>query len=212
MFTGLVQEVGQVLGRRTAGRQYKLKIGSGNAEVLSLGDSVAVNGVCLTVASKGKQWFEADVMPRTLEDTNLKYLKLRDFVNLEPAVRMGAPLGGHLVTGHVDGVGTLMKMRKERNAVIVTVGLPKALMDSVVVKGSIALDGVSLTVQDMEKHAVVVSLIPHTFSQTRFQYLKPGDYLNVETDMLLKRHTDKGNVLEKEGITIEFLKQHGYYR
>lgn len=210
MFTGLVQEIGKVLERQTAGNQCKFKIETHQGENLGLGDSMAVNGVCLTVTRKGKWWFEADVMPRTLQDTNLKYLKIRDFVNLEPAVKMGDSLGGHLVTGHVDGVGTLLEIRRERNAVLVKVGLAQELLDYIVVKGSIALDGVSLTAQDIDRTAVVVSIIPHTFSQTRFQYLKPGDYLNIETDLLLKQQLEKRRLPVKEGISLEFLKQHGY--
>ncbi|HOP75264.1 MAG TPA: riboflavin synthase [Bacillota bacterium] len=212
MFTGLVQEVGRVLEQRMAGHQCQFKIQAATAEIMGLGDSVAVNGVCLTVIRKGKGWFEADVMPRTLQDTNLKYLKLRDYVNLEPALKMGDSLGGHLVTGHVDGVGRLLGMRRERNAVLVKVGMAEKLLDYIVMKGSIALDGVSLTVQDVERNAVVVSIIPHTFRQTRFQYLKLGDYLNIETDMLMKRQSEKEKGPAKNGITLEFLKEHGYWK
>lgn len=212
MFTGLVQGVGQILSKHVNRTQSKLRIETRLTESLRLGDSVAVNGVCLTVSRLGIGWFEADVMPCTLENTNLKYLALRDPVNLEPAVRMGEPLGGHLVSGHVDGVGKISEIRPEQNAVLMKVSVAKELMAYMTVKGSIALDGVSLTIQETAETGVYVSIIPHTFGQTRFKWLRPGDLLNIEADLMIKHVLENQPVVPKKDISLEFLKNHGYLR
>ena len=211
MFTGLVSEVGRVAGKQVASSQARLRIQMKSKDSLRLGDSVAVNGVCLTVVKLTSDGFLADVMPKTWASTNLMALQVRDSVNLEPALKLGDPLGGHMVSGHVDGVGRLVEIRPEKNAVLMKVSVGKELLRYMVTKGSIALDGVSLTIQEITGDKVVVSLIPHTFKSTRFYSLKTGVLVNVEADMAAKQMADKQlQPSQRSGITLEFLKKHGY--
>jgi riboflavin synthase len=212
LFTGLVSEVGRVAGKQVASRLARLSIQMKNKDFLRLGDSVAVNGACLTVTKLTSDGFVADVMPKTWASTNLKSLRVRDPVNLEPALKLGDPLGGHMVSGHVDGVGQLVELRPEKNAVLMKVSIgQEELLRYMVTKGSIALDGVSLTIQEIAGDKVLVSLIPHTFKSTRFCLLKTGDFVNVEVDMAIKQMVEKQlQPPQRPGITLEFLKKHGY--
>lgn len=211
MFTGLVQEVGRVLGKQITATRGKLRLKTHLAEILQLGESIAVNGVCLTVTAKAKDWVEADVMPPTLNHTNLKFLKLLDPVNLEPALRIGDRLGGHFVSGHVDGTGKVDEIKAEKNAVLIKVSMEKELRAGMNLKGSIALDGVSLTIQEITDTGIMVGIIPHTFQQTRFKWLQPGDIVNIETDLMAKYvNGERAAPADREGISLDFLRLHGY--
>ena len=206
MFSGLVQEVGRVLAKQVTQQFSKLKVSLSNPDNFQIGDSIAVNGVCLTVTTLGKDWFEADLMPQTMVDTNLQYLQVGESVNLESALKYGDPIGGHLVSGHVDGVGKILSLREQANAVIVEVAFSPELGGYLVHKGSIAVDGVSLTIQELKNESLVVSLIPHTFKQTRFKELKTGSLVNLEVDMMAKHLCTQ----QKSNITVDFLRENGF--
>jgi riboflavin synthase len=218
MFTGLIRGIGVILEKRDHGTMAILKISAGLAE-LSVGDSIAVNGVCLTVADMeparmGASWFQADVMPETWRSSNLASLKPNAKVNLEPALRIGDRLGGHFVTGHVDGVGIVQTIEPCQNAVLYRISFPPILRRYIALKGSIAVNGVSLTVQEVEAcergAQMMVSIIPHTLNETNLQWLRPGDPVNLEVDTLA-RYVLNGLEQEKYSvITPEFLAKNGF--
>ena len=183
MFTGIIEEVGHVR-----------HIGSGTLDIAArtvltdaqLGDSIAVNGICLTLTSFTAVHFTADVMPETVRRTSLRDLQLGSPVNLERALLPTTRLGGHFVSGHIDGTGTIAGLRAEGNALWLTVTAAPDILQGIVTKGSVALDGISLTVVDVSDTAFTVSLIPHTRAATNLQAKGPGDLLNIETDILGK--------------------------
>lgn len=187
MFTGIVTATGTVrrLTRRGGGLELALDAGA-LAGDLRVGDSLAVNGVCLTVRDLRGETVVADLMPETARLTTLGGLRAGDRVNLEPALRLGDRLGGHLVTGHVDGVGTVRAVRREGNAVVLDVAAPPAVSRYLVPKGSVAVDGASLTVAGCAADGFTVSLIPHTLAVTTLGRLRPGDRVNLEADLVGK--------------------------
>ncbi len=210
MFTGLVKDVGTVIEKKTGSETASLRIGAGLVSELNLGDSIAVNGVCLTVAALSADWFQADMMPETLKATNLQYLQPGERVNLEPALTLRDHLGGHLVSGHVDCIGQVIKIQPERNALILQVKVPVELMKFIAVKGSIAIDGVSLTVQSVTGNTFTVSLIPHTAQATTLRHLKLNDRVNIEADMLARYVVNLWETKSKTGLSADFLAEHGF--
>lgn len=184
MFTGLIEEQGRVL---TPPRNGKLSLAADKVtEGLALGDSIAVNGVCLTVSSFSGQSFTADVMPETLHRSNLGGLRTGSLVNLERALPATGRFGGHFVSGHIDGVGSLLSVRPEGNALIFSIRAAPELLRGIVEKGSVAIDGISLTVVEVTETLFSVSVIPHTAAVTTLAGKRPGDRLNLETDMIGK--------------------------
>ena len=214
MFTGLVREIGKVDGiaRTAGGARLHVSLG-GLAAGTKVGDSVAVSGVCLTVAELSGDVAAFDVVDETLKRTTLGKLTSGAKVNLEPAVRVGEPLGGHFVTGHVDGVATCRSRREVGEGAEVTFELADALLGDVVEKGSISLDGVSLTVARLEKTgaAFTVALVPHTLRETTLGSIKPGARVNVETDLLVKAVR---RVISRarggKDVSLDFLREHGF--
>lgn len=198
MFTGIIEEVGRI---RQAGSGH-LRIDC--TQVLRdvhEGDSVAVNGICLTVTSFGRAFFTADVMPETVRRTSLAELKPGDPVNLERALAVSARLGGHIVSGHIDGTGKIRSLREEGNAVLMTIEAAPEILHYVVEKGSVALDGISLTVAAVTEQDFMVSLIPHTREITNLGSKHAGSLINIETDILGK-YVEKliaGNPAETRG-------------
>jgi riboflavin synthase len=190
MFTGLIREVGTVerVDRDDAGA--RLRVGAELAQRLSPGDSVAVAGVCVTVAERNDGAFEADAINQTLSLTTLGGLREGDRVNLEPALRAGDLLGGHLVQGHVDGVARVSEVREDGRSRRLRIELPGELARYVVPRGSIALDGVSLTVAGSGDERAEVALIPETLARTTLGALRKGDQVNVEVD-LVARHLER---------------------
>ena len=186
MFTGLVADLGEVAAIEQGTDGARLRIGTALADGLGNGDSVAVNGVCLTVTEHDSSGFAADAMNQTLSLTALGDLEPGAPVNLEPALRVGDPLGGHIVQGHVDGVGEVVGVTEDGFAHRVTIALGDDLIRYVVEHGSIALDGVSLTVSGLSGHAVEVSLIPETLERTTFGEAQPGRRVNVEIDVIAR--------------------------
>lgn len=184
MFTGLIEEQGRVL---TPPRNGKLSLAASKVtEGLALGDSIAVNGVCLTVSAFSGQRFTADVMPETLHRSNLGELRSGSPVNLERALPATGRFGGHFVSGHIDGVGSLLSVHPEGNALIFSIRAAPELLRGIVEKGSVAIDGISLTVVEVTETLFSVSVIPHTAAVTTLAGKRPGDRLNLETDMIGK--------------------------
>lgn len=228
MFTGIVEELGEILALQHAKESIVLVIkGNKVLEDLKEGDSIAVNGVCLTVVGISSTAFHADVMPETLRKTNLYELKKGDKVNLERALPVGGRLGGHFVSGHIDGTGIIISEKREGNAQIKLISAPEQVIRYVVAKGSIAVDGVSLTVVNVQKNSFSVSLIPHTAKFTTLGYKKPGDKVNLEADLLgkyiekillnaddensfLLEHNRDNEGKKEEGITYTLLKEQGF--
>lgn len=187
MFTGLVEELGTVQRLARQGNSYHLTVGAKKVlENLKIGDSVAVNGACLTVVRMDDSGFTADVMPETVRLTNIGSLQPGSRVNLERTLRLCDGLDGHIVSGHVEGLGTISEQRPEGIAVVVTISTPPELLKYIIKKGSIAIDGISLTVTEVTDTSFSVSLIPHTAKETTLGLKKVGDSVNLETDILGK--------------------------
>lgn len=185
MFTGLVQCIGRLRSRQPRGRGWRLEVEAA-WDGLELGESVAVNGACLTVAQVTRSGFEADVSQETVSTTTLGALPVRAAVNLERAVRLGDRMGGHMVSGHVDAVTTIASVEAAAEAHQVTATLPPRVAALVAPKGSIALDGVSLTVNEVEGEHFTVMIVPHTWAHTHFGALRPGSQLNLEADIVAR--------------------------
>ena len=215
MFTGIVEEMGTVRRLNQAPNRCELELTASKVlEGTAIGDSIAVNGVCLTVVRMGEDHFTADVMPETLRRSNLGQLKTGSKVNLERAMAADGRFGGHIVAGHIDGTGTIRSMQPEGNAVLVTISAAPELLRYVVEKGSIAIDGISLTVASVEADRFSVSVIPHTAEVTLLGRKHAGDTVNLETDIIGK-YVEKllrPQVQEapKSGLTLEFLASNGF--
>ena len=187
MFTGLIREVGRVAAVDGGADGVRLTIDAPEtARNASLGDSVALSGVCLTVVECGDGRLGFDAVPETLARSSLQTLEPGSRVNLEPALRAGEPLGGHYVQGHVDGVGEIRSVESEGGGRRIWVDAPPELMRYVVEKGSVAVEGTSLTVADLDESGFAVALIPHTLGETTLGDLEPGDRVNLEADVLAK--------------------------
>jgi riboflavin synthase len=186
MFTGIIREVGTVESVERTDDGARIRVRAGVAEELRGGDSISVNGVCLTASSAGDGAFEADVMNQTLSVTTLGSLDASGRVNLEPALRAGDPLGGHLVQGHVDGAGHVRSVSPDGFARRLRIELPDELRRYVAERGSVALDGVSLTVAELAPGGLEVSLIPETLERTTLGELEEGSEVNVEVDVVAR--------------------------
>lgn len=198
MFSGIVEELGTVRRNAIAGEGRLDVAARAVVRDVAVGDSIAVNGCCLTVVTAGDEGFTADVMPETARCTNLGALQPGDAVNLEAALRMGERVGGHMVTGHVDAVGSVEACDREDNAVVVRIAAPPAVLRHVVEKGCVAVDGISLTVVDVGDVAFTVSLIPHTLQVTRAGAWRPGSAVNLEADLIAK-YVEKGLACRSAG-------------
>lgn len=221
MFTGLVEELGVVRGVARGADSARIHIDAKIIlEDIKTGDSIAVNGVCLTAVEYDRSRFAADVMAETLAKTNLAALKPGDRVNLERALKLGDRLGGHLVSGHIDGVGTVTRKERHDIATLITIAAPPGVMKYIIKKGSVAIDGTSLTVVDLSDGSFKVSLIPHTAHMTTLGFKKTGDTVNLEGDLVGKYIERLINFGGKEaadrpmgtggGITLEFLARKGF--
>ncbi len=212
MFTGLVEEVG-TLRRLTVGAgDAVLEIGARTVlDGLAVGDSVLTDGVCLTVTAVGRDGFSADVMPETVRRSTLVERRTGDRLNLERALTLQGRLGGHLVSGHVDGVGVVRRVTSEANAGVVDIAVPPSVAIVTVPQGSIAVDGVSLTVVSVEGEVVRVSLIPHTAAVTTLSSLEPGRRVNLEADLIAKYvHAFLERRRPPGGLTWEKLAEAGF--
>lgn len=215
MFTGLIEDLGKVREIAQSADSYRLTVATNlPAAELTLGESIAVNGVCLTVVQFGHGYFSADVSPETLKRSSLAGLKSGSRVNLERALRLSDRLGGHLVSGHVDSVATLVSRQSQGNAVRLEFALDAAFMRYLAEKGSICIDGISLTVNDLTPAGFSVMIIPHTLAETTLQFCQPGVTVNIETDLISKyieRLLNKDSApAAKDPLSLEFLAKHGF--
>ena len=187
MFTGIIQEKGEFMRSFRGSSKYQLEIKAEKVlENIKTGDSIAVNGVCLTVVDFGSDYFRADVVPETLKATNLGELERDSVVNLEQSLKPDDFIGGHFVTGHVDSIAVVKSIKNEANAKIIGMEVDQKTEKFIVHKGSVALNGVSLTVMGIENGILKISLIPESWSETNLSMLAAGDRVNIETDMLGK--------------------------
>ena len=213
MFTGLIEDVGTVRALDRSGTAGRLVVMTAlPLETVAIGDSVAVNGACLTVVTKGGGALAFDVSPETLSRTALGGLSPGSRVNLERALRVGDRLGGHLVTGHIDCVATVAARREESGNIIFSFSLPPENSRYVIAKGSVAIDGISLTVNSVSGSGFTVNVIPHTAAMTTLRYRKPGDPVNVETD-IIGRYVERllgGNAAAGGGVTLQSLLENGF--
>ncbi len=221
MFTGIIEEVGSVASIRKGAHSCVLTVNASRVlEDVHLGDSIATNGVCLTVTSFTSHSFSADVMHETLNRSSLGSLHIGSPVNLERAMLAGGRFGGHIVSGHIDGVGTISSIKEDDNAVWYTVEAPSSILRYIIEKGSITLDGISLTVAKVTNSNFSVSIIPHTRVQTNLASKKVGDVLNLENDLVGKyverlmlqpiAASQEQPEQKSSGITKEFLSHYGF--
>lgn len=217
MFTGIIEEIGVV---------KNIKLGDGFSEIsiecnavlegTKLGDSIATNGVCLTVKDIGRGFFKVDIMGETLNKSNLGNLQSGDNVNLERALRVGDRLGGHIVSGHIDGVGEIIKIESEKDGTWFSIKADEEILRHIIYKGSITIDGISLTVAYVDEEIFKVSVIPHTLKNTILNTKKDFSKVNLECDMIgkyvEKLFVPKEDKAEKNesNITMEFLRENGF--
>lgn len=213
MFTGLIEEVGEIKAIKESARSIKIGINAKTImQNISLGDSVSVNGVCLTITSIKDSEF--DVMPETKKVTNLDDLKIGSKVNLERALALGDRFGGHIVSGHVDGVGIIDKIRKDDIAIEFIVKVHSELANKLIYKGSVAVDGVSLTCGEVGSNYFKFYLIPHTQEKTTLTEKKEGDLVNIECDVIgkyIEKFIGVKSNNKSSGVTEEFLRQNGFF-
>ncbi len=216
MFTGLVEELGSINSISKGSASALLKI-QANAVLngSKVGDSIAVNGVCLTVVEIGKNYFTADVMAETMAKSNLADLSIGTKVNLERAAQVGERLGGHIVSGHIDGTGTITNITKQDIALLFTIRPEQHLLRYIIHKGSLAVDGISLTVAEVTETDFTLSLIPHTVANTTLGFKKTGQTVNIEVDMIGKYVEKLLNMEPKEHnkpdkLSMSFLVENGF--
>ncbi|WP_053942191.1 riboflavin synthase [Kallipyga gabonensis] len=218
MFTGIIEEIGRIKAIRRGRASAELEIAAKKVlEDVQVGDSIATNGICLTVTGFSPSSFRADVMHETLNRTAFQSLKVGSPVNLERAMVANGRFGGHMVSGHIDGTGKIMALEEDDNALWVTIGTSPDILRYIVEKGSIAIDGISLTVATVGADRFQVSLIPHSLKETNLQYKKKGAPVNLECDMVAK-YVDKflskvageGGGEGGSGLTREFLLRNGF--
>ena len=212
MFGGIVKGVGRILEQTEAAADRRLTIGLQGTPLsrLELGGSVAVNGVCLTVTNRGQDRITVDVSAETLSVTTFGRLAVGARVNLEAPIRFCDPLDGHLVTGHVDGIGQVVELSPAGRSMLLSIELPAGLSRYVARKGSVAIDGVSLTVNAVRERRFDVNIIPHTREVTIIDEYRPGTAVNIEVDIIARYLERLGAPDEGSGVNLEFLKKHGY--
>jgi riboflavin synthase len=216
LFTGLIEGEGRIISLLPEKGGLIIEVQTSfMLEDTKIGDSIAVNGVCLTAIEVKPKTFKAHISPETLNRTTFKYKKQGDWVNLERALKVGDRLGGHLVSGHIDGIGKVLNINPLGDFYQILIEIPEALAVYLVEKGSIAVDGISLTINKVKENSFELMIIPHTYQVTTLKYLKPGDLVNIEIDMIAKMvHKWLSPYLnqqeKKSQLSLEFLKQHGF--
>jgi riboflavin synthase len=218
MFTGIIEALGKIRRIQKSGRSIRMSIDAGfSLDDTKLGDSIAVSGVCLTAVEINGRIFTIDMSPETYAVTNFSRAKVGDRVNLERALRLCDRLDGHLVSGHIDGTGTITSIKTLDNAIIITIGVPEAMTRYMINKGSVAVDGISLTINNCTKNSFEITIIPHTAKLTTIGFKKTGDIVNIETDMLgkyVESFMTKGIGLETgatdSSIDMQFLGKTGF--
>ncbi len=213
MFTGIVEGMGKVAKVQRQGELVRLNVAPPAALTdMAVGDSICINGACLTVVERGEGYIQVDISPETLARTTLDSLKPNDAVNLERALRVGDRLGGHLVAGHIDGTGSVVADVVRAEGRVMTIRVAPKLSQYLVEKGSVAVEGVSLTVSGMRGDEFQVTIIPYTAQNTTLGAKRAGDRVNVEVDIIgkyVKRFVDKADG-EGGGVDLDFLAEHGF--
>jgi riboflavin synthase len=210
MFTGIIEEIGTI--NKITKNNFSLLLEIKANKVLKdtkIGDSISTNGVCLTVTSLNNNLFTTDVMETTLKSSNLGELMIGSNVNLERAAQLNTRLGGHLVSGHIDGVGKVFKIENKDIAKIIHIKVPKEIIKYIIQKGSVAINGISLTIQDVKKESFQISLIPQTILETNLKNIKNNDTINIEVDMLMK-FTERLLNFSKQNINLNYLIENGF--
>ncbi|NOX35242.1 MAG: riboflavin synthase [Deltaproteobacteria bacterium] len=220
MFTGIIESFGTIKGIKPKGEGKVLHIGCDlDLSESKIGDSIAVNGACLTAVSLDKKAFKVDMAPETVERTTFKYLVQGSRVNIERALKFSDRIDGHLVSGHIDGTGTISSIKKKSNAVIIKINVLPKLAQDMIEKGSVAVDGISLTINKCSDKDFEVSIIPHTAGITTIGFKRVGDKVNIETDMIgkyvkksLKGSFSKNDALPpgEKDISMELLARNGF--
>lgn len=215
MFTGIIEEVGTIKSVVKGANSARITISAKKVlEDVSLGDSIATNGVCLTVTDYTNSSFTVDVMPETIMRSNLKHLNQGSPVNLERAMKAGGRFGGHMVSGHIDGTGIITGFKKDENSIWVNIKADEEILRYIVQKGSVAVDGISLTVHGVNDDSFSLSIIPHTKDETTLINKNKGDEVNIECDILgkyIERFLQKSvEQNKKKDIDMGFLREHGY--
>ncbi|MFZ7943482.1 MULTISPECIES: riboflavin synthase [Bacillaceae] len=219
MFTGIIEEIGVLSNIQRTGASFVLTIEAKKIlKDVHLGDSIAVNGVCLTVTSFSAKHFTVDVMPETVKASSLQTVKRGSQVNLERAMAAGGRFGGHFVSGHIDGTGIIKRKQALENAVYYEIEAVPEILRYVILKGSVTVDGTSLTVFEVTENSFTISLIPHTMSETILGKKGSGDIVNLECDMIgkyvghfINNLTGESQQKRKSGITEKFLEDNGFY-
>ena len=214
MFTGIIEELGKIKDFKLLSNGAKLTIECKNIlSDIKIGDSICVNGVCQTVTEYNSTSFSVMLSNETLKITTVSCAKLGDYVNLERALTLTSRLGGHIVSGHIDCTGKLVNTEKQADFYNLQFEIPESQVKYVVYKGSVAINGISLTVADINKNIITVAIIPHTFENTVLKYLRDGDFVNIETDIMAK-YVEKLIKLNdnstENNLSIEFLKENGF--
>ncbi|MDJ0793784.1 MAG: riboflavin synthase [Woeseiaceae bacterium] len=213
MFTGIIKAKGTISAMQKRGGDVRLSVRSDGLPWADyeIGESIAVNGVCLTAVALHEDGFDTDVSVETLDVTGLGKLDVGSSVNLEPSLSLGDRLGGHLVSGHVDCTGTVVSRTADARSIRFVIEIPEAYARYVAKKGSVSVDGVSLTVNEVSGNTFDMNIIPHTAEVTLFGEYAPGSVVNIEVD-LLARYIERLLSKDYDGISIDFLKTHGYAR
>ncbi len=216
MFTGLIEEIGHIKAMKKGGNSIRLSVAANKImDDVKLGDSIATNGICLTVVDFDSNGFSADVMPETMNRSSFHTQKEGSRVNLERALRVGDRMGGHMLSGHIDGIGEIVSQTKDDNAIWVSIAAPKNILKYVIEKGSIAIDGISLTVAYVDDKQFKVSIIPLTQDDTTLVSKKIGSLVNLECDMTAKYIEKfmfhKEDEKKESNISMEFLKENGFF-
>lgn len=225
MFTGIIEALGKVQQVSSKGKDLVLSIDTGSLDLsdVKLGDSIAVNGVCLTVIALGHRSFSADVSAESLVHTDMYNYQRGTMVNLEKALTLSSRLGGHLVSGHVDGLGEIIDFYQEGRAWRYEISCPQALLKYIADKGSVTIDGVSLTVTGLKAHSFILNIVPHTIAETRIQIYDIGNKLHIEVDLMARyaerlltfsgaTTEDKNLESKDQALNHSFLAEHGFLR
>jgi len=212
MFTGLIEEIGKLASLESIPGGKRIKVSASRIlEGIKIDDSIAVNGVCLTVTASGKDYFTAEAVGATLEKTTINSIKKGAELNLERALRLSDRLGGHIVQGHVNGIGTITRISRLGDNYFLEVEFPAELEKYTILEGSIAIDGISLTIASLNGNRAGLSIIPHTWNNTNLKCRKSGDHINIEVDLIAKYVEKLLNSKNKSGsITENWLKDIGY--
>jgi riboflavin synthase len=219
MFTGIIEGFGTIRSLSGAGQGKRMSLESDfELDRTKLGDSIAVNGACLTAVKISGKVFEVDISPETIEKSTFKSAKTGDRVNLERAIKLGDRLDGHIVTGHIDGTGVIESVETSSNAIIIKIKAPEKVMKYIIEKGSVAVDGTSLTVNSCDENSFSLAIIPHTKGLSIVGSKKVGEKVNLETDVVGKyieklitgKNSSSGTESKEEGVSMDFLRSNGF--